>query len=168
MCLAELLIGILLLINPVGFTSVILGLIMASIGIINIVSYFRTDPILAAEQTGLAKGLLLCTAGLFCIFKSSWFISTFPLLTTIYGILILLLGFSKTQWAVDMLRNKQRYCFIAGISAALTLILSILILLNPFASTAVLWTFIAMILIIESVVDIAALIFDKRASGETN
>ena len=38
-----------------------------------------------------------------------------------------------------MLRAKQKYWFVAIISAVLTLVFSALILANPFASTAVLW-----------------------------
>lgn len=41
------------------------------------------------------------------MFQYNWFIATFPLLTILYGILILLTGFFKVQWAMDMIRMKQ-------------------------------------------------------------
>ena len=48
------------------------------------------------------------------------------------------------------------------IGAVCTLLFGILILANPFESTAVLWTFIAVTLIVEAVVDILTLVFGRR------
>lgn len=157
MCIAEILIGVLLLINPVGFTSgviVVMGFAMTVIGIGSLIGYFRSDPEEASRKNGLSKGLLLILTGMFCIFESDWFIVTFPLLTVLYGILTLMTGISKIQWAVDMFRMKQKYWFVAIIGAVLTLVFAILILTDPFASTAILWIFIAVTLIVEAIVDI--------------
>lgn len=100
--------------------------------------------------------------GLFCALKSEWFIATFPLLTVIYGVVTLMTGLSKVQWAIDMLRQKQKYWFVALIGALLTLVFAVLILCNPFSSTAIPWTFIAISLIVEAVMDILAFVFGKR------
>ncbi len=165
MCIAELLIGILLLLNPVGFTSgiiIVLGIGLAILGIVSLINYFRISPEDAAKQSGLAKGLMYCIIGLFCIFKSNWFIVTFPLLTVIYGVMTLLGGIYKIQWAVDLLRMKQKYWFVAIISAVLSIIFAVLIFSNPFATTAVLWTFIAVTLIVESVIDIITFILGRK------
>lgn len=165
MCIAELLVGILLLINPVGFTSgiiIALGIVLALSGLRHTVRYFRQDPQEAAKEDGLVKGLIFLVVGLFCAFKSEWFIATFPILTVIYGVATLLTSIVKVQWAIDMLRQKQKYWFVALIGAALTLILAVLILCNPFSSTAILWSFIAVSLIVEAVMDILAYIFGKK------
>ncbi len=61
----------------------------------------------------------------------------------------------------------------------LTLIVAVVVLRNPFATTAVLWTFTAVSLIVEAVVDLLGLVFEgkgidgfkispKAASGETS
>ena len=165
MCIAELLVGILLLINPIGFTSgiiITLGIILALNGLHCCVRYFREDPEEAAEQGSLVKGLIFLIAGLFCAFKSEWFFATFPVLTVIYGVVTLMTGIRKIQWAFDMLRQKQKYWFVALIGAVLTLTFAILILCNPFSTTAILWTFIAVSLIVEAVVDILTYIFGKK------
>ena len=44
----------------------------------------------------------------------------------------------------------------------LTLTFAVLILCNPFSTTAILWTFIAVSLIVEAVVDILTYIFGKK------
>ena len=165
MCIIEVILGILLLIDPIGFTSgiiIVLGVLLTLLGIRSLVDYFRQDADEASESSGLAKGLLLAILGVFCMFKSGWFIVTFPILTVFYGILTLMTGISKIQWAVDMLRQKQKYWYVAIIGAVLTLVFAILILCNPFSSTTVLWTFIAISLIIEAVVDIFTFLFGKK------
>ena len=111
-CIFEIMVGILLLIDPVGFTSgiiVVFGIVLAVIGAISLFRYFREDAETASQESGLAKGIIFAIFGLFCAFKSEWFMVTFPLLTVLYGILTLVSGVSKVQWAVDMLRAKQKY-----------------------------------------------------------
>lgn len=100
--------------------------------------------------------------GLFCITKSEWFLVTFPVLTVFYGILTLVSGVSKVQWAVDMLRTRQKYWFVEVIGAVLTIVCAVLILTNPFASTDVLWTFIGITMIAEAVVDVAAFVLGRK------
>ena len=71
MSFVEILIGILLLINPVGFTSgiiVALGIVLAIMGLGQIISYFRTDAEEAASGGKLTKGILFAVLGLFCAF----------------------------------------------------------------------------------------------------
>ena len=150
-CIGEILIGALLLINPMGFTSavlILLGIALIAVGAWKILTYFRSEPEAAL--------------GLFCAFRWEWFIITFPVLTVLYGIITLMNGINKVQWAIDLLRLKQKYWFIAMIGAVCTLLFGILILANPFESTAVLWSFIAVTLIVEAVVDILTLVFGRR------
>lgn len=166
MSLIEIVIGILLLINPVGFTSgiiITLGIVLTVMGIGQIIGYFRSEPEEAASGGKLTKGILFIVFGLFCAFKSGWFIATFPVITILYGALILVAGVSKLQEAVDMVRVKQNYWFVALISALLTLLFAVLIIFNPFASTAILWTFIGVTLIVEAVMDIVTFIFAKKS-----
>lgn len=76
--LFELLTGILLLVNPVEFTSIIIiraGAIMAIVDIINIIKYFTSNKKSASNEQYLVKWLLLIAAGVFCVVKSDWFIS---------------------------------------------------------------------------------------------
>lgn len=109
-CLMEILVGILLLINPVGFTSGIIigaGFVLLVTGLISVIKYFRTEPEAAAKNQMLVKGLVALLAGAFCAFKSGWFVVTFPVITLIYGIIILLTGLAKIQRMVDALRMKK-------------------------------------------------------------
>ena len=165
MCLFELIIGILLLIDPIGFTSgiiVVFGIVLMLCGLVNIVKYFRAEPEDAAVKQLLAKGLAELLAGAFCAFQSHWFVITFPVLTLIYGVVILFAGLTKVQWTVDMLRLKRKRWFMAMISAAVSVVCGVVVITSPFSSTAVLWMFTGISLIVEAVFDILAAIFGNK------
>lgn len=165
MSLAELIIGILLLINPVGFTSgiiVTLGVVMLFWGVGSVIKYFCTKPEKAAADRSLEKGLTTLLAGAFCTFRSHWFLATFPVLTWIYGVVILLIGMKKLQWMADSIRLKRSRWFLAGISAAASILCGIVIITSPFRTTALLWMFIGISLIVEAIFDMVGAIFGNR------
>lgn len=167
LAVCEAIIGIVLLVNPIGFTTGIitfLGILLLLFGAVSVVQYFRTMPEAAALEQKLARGLLMALIGLFCIFNSGWFITAFPLLTVIYGAVTLITGIVKIQWTVDMVRVKAQRWFWAGINAALTIVCAVIILCNPFSSAAVLWIFVAATLIVEAILDLIAAIFTKKAA----
>lgn len=159
-CIAELVIGILLLINPVSFTSgiiVLLGVTMLATGILFGYKYFRMDAEEAKKGNMLTFAILLAMMGAFCILRSDWFIATFPILTVIYGIMMLVAGVSKIQTMVDMLRLHNNKWFWAGINAVVSIVCAVVILWSPFTSTAVLWIFAGVSLIVEAVLDIVTI-----------
>ena len=170
-CLLEILVGILLLVNPVGFTSGIIigaGYLLIISGLASIIKYFRTKPEEAEKSQTLVKGLVALLAGAFCAFHSSWFIVTFPVITLIYGVVILITGLAKVQWMVDAIRIKKGKWFLAGISALLSIICGVVIITSPFSSTAVLWMFTGISLIAEAIFDVIAILFGaKQSNGQT-
>lgn len=169
LCLFELIVGILLLINPIGFTTLIIlsaGIVLMIQGMIEIVKYFLTNIKEATLEQTLTKGLLSLLAGGFGVLKTDWFIATFPVLTIIYGVIILVAGVGKIQLTFDMLRQKNNKWFLAAISALLSIVCAVVILKNPFASTTALWVFTGASLIAEGVMDIVTLIMGKRLSEE--
>ena len=89
--------------------------------------------------------------------RSKWFVATFPLLTILYGIGILISGVGKIQWTADMLRFGRKRWYLPAISAVLSLCFAAVILFNPFETTAVLWSFTGAVLIVEAVFDIIAI-----------
>ncbi|MCD7855117.1 MAG: DUF308 domain-containing protein [Clostridiales bacterium] len=156
----ECVLGIILLINPVGVTKAIIisaGIISLVYALVNIIYYFKLDPMTASLRQCMFKGLFAAIFGGFCVCRSEWFIATFPVFTIIYGIGILISGLFKVQAAADLMRFKQSWGIVA-FSAAVSIIFSVVILANPFASTAALWMFVGLTLILASVIDIASLI----------
>ena len=152
----ELIVGILLMVNPVGFTTGIImaiGCILIIVGIIQIVQYFRCPPAESFLKKSLAVGILLLMIGVWCLARTDWFVNLFPLLTTLYGVVILVSGVFKLQGMVDMIRLHRTWTWNA-VTAAVTLVIAALILANPFATTNALWFFIGITLIIQAIVDL--------------
>lgn len=168
MLIAEIVTGILLLINPMGFTSgiiIIFGILLIILGICSIVSYFRTEVMEAARESGFAKGLILICGGLLCVFNNLWLSFITFSLAILYGTIILIAGINKLQWMMDMIRQKKKFWYAALISALLSLAFAALILINPFTAAEVLWTFIAVSLIVAAVVDLLTLILSGLNPG---
>ena len=164
MCVLEILVGVLLLLDPTGFTSSIIiaaGAALILYGVISIVRYFRADAAEGALCQSLFKGLLLLLGGLFCVLRSRWFVDTFPLLTILYGIGLLISGVGKIQWMADMIRFGRKCWYLPAISAVLSLIFAAIILCSPTA----LWSFLGIVLIVEAVFDIVAIALGGKHKG---
>ena len=164
MCVLEILVGVLLLMDPTGFTSFIIiaaGAALILYGVISIVRYFRADAAEGALRQNLFKGLLLLLGGLFCVLRSKWFVDTFPLLTILYGIGLLISGVGKIQWMADMIRFGRKRWYLPAISAVLSLIFATIILCSPTA----LWSFLGIVLIVEAVFDIVAIALGGKHKG---
>lgn len=168
LCLLELIVGILLFIDPAGFASGIFiaaGILIMLLGIAEIVQYFRMPPEEAFFRQPLVKGLVFVGIGAFFAFCSEWILLTFPILTVIYGIGILLSGLVKIQLAVDLFRWKSKKWFLPALSAVLSIVCGVLILWNPFASTTVLWSLAGVMLIAAAVFDAVTIILNHRQKG---
>lgn len=162
MFLGELVVGILLLINPLGFTKTIIigiGICFTVMGILQIIKYFQTHILDILREHSLSNGLILTVFGVFCVFWSDWFIATFPVLTVIYGVIILITGLKKVEWMVTALRLKRKYWYVTGINALLTIVFSVVVIGNPFSTITILWQFTGIMLIIEAIFDIVSIVF---------
>lgn len=169
LCIIEVAVGILLLIEPVRFTS---GIIIACGGamllwsLVCVIRYFRMEATAAAESKLLTKGLILLLVGGFCILKSQWFLSAIPMLTILYGTVILVSGLWKIQWTVDLLRTRKVRWFLAAISAVISLVCAVIILSDPFPSTDLLWIFTGVSLVCEAFLDIITFLLSGKKAPE--
>ncbi len=164
-CILQAVVGVLLLIDPVGFTAIIIkaiGAFLIVTGIISMIKYFRT-PVQEASRTQLlTKGLLMALLGAFGMFGTNWLLVTFPVLTILYGVILLVIGVSKIQLVVDAVRRKENNWFWGVISAIITLACAGVVILNPFSSTAALWMFTGISIIVDAIFDLATLVFVKE------
>lgn len=53
------------------------------------------------REQGLARGLTAIALGVFCAVQTRQVISAFPVLTVLYGVVLLVTGLYKTQAVVD-------------------------------------------------------------------
>lgn len=170
MCIIELVVGILLLINPIRFTASIIiavGIACMAVGLLNVIRYFRSSREEAAASQLLVRGLLALLVGAFCAFKPRWFIATLPMIAIFYGVAVLISGLSKVQIAVDMFRAKNSKWWWSAISAVIFIICAVIIIANPFSSTVALWLFTGIFLIIGAVFDAITLIVSHKNKEST-
>lgn len=160
----ELLVGILLLVNPENFTAGILvvgGILLCLLGLRYVIRYFRSCAEEAAARNDLTAGLCCIVAGCFCSFGSQLIMDAFSMLTVIYGVAILVTSLEEIQSAVDLLRLRHSRWWLAGISALVSLVCAVVILYDPFRSMDALWTFTGVTLIVEAVMDVVVIIFSR-------
>ena len=79
---------------------------------------------------------------------------------------ILVTGITKLQWTIDIIRMKRSKWFWMAISAAISILCGITVITNPFSTTAVLWMFIGISLIVDAVFDMLGGIFGNREKRE--
>ena len=153
-------VGILLLINPVGFTMGIIkaaGVLLILLGILDIVRYFRTPAPEAAKGQNLYSGLVSLALGCFCVFRAEWFVAVFPVLAVVYGILQVLLGLRYMQRAVDALRLHIPLWYLRCINAVISILFGMIIITNPAMTMLSIWVFTGLTMIIEGVFEAVAL-----------
>ncbi|MGM9522376.1 MAG: HdeD family acid-resistance protein [Oscillospiraceae bacterium] len=165
----EAVVGVLLLIDPVGFTAGIItafGILLIVLGAFQIIGYFRSSPDDGVKSQGMSKGLLEIFAGLFCALRAKWFILTFPVLTILYGVATLAAGATKVEIMVDQIRLKRKKWIWSGVGSLVTILCAVIILLDPFTSTSVMWIFVAVALIVEAFVDVLSLCLSGKSADE--
>ncbi len=161
LCAIEILVGVLLLINPIGFTSGIIigaGVVLALGGLASVILYFMSAPAEGVASQRLFRGLVMVMGGLLCITQYQWIITAFPLLTVIYAGWMLVLAAMKVQQMADMLRLGSGRWYMPAIAAGLAAVLAIIIILNPFGAVNAVWTFAGISLIAEAVVELVGAI----------
>ena len=158
-------VGILLLANPVTFGMVIVkiaGILLALLGLVDIVRYLRTKPEEAAKGHRFYSGAVSITAGCFCFFATEWFIQVFPVLAVLYGLLQVMLGFRKLQDTMDALRLKESDWYFQAISSAVFLLCGFVTVLNPGMTAVSIWVFTGVAMIVEGALGVMSLVMKKH------
>lgn len=170
LALGELVLGILLLVNPMGLASVVIilaGVLMIALGGYHLVRYIRLPREKAAETWNLATGTGLITVGITAIANQHWLVQMFGTLAAVYGIMTTVISFMKLQIAVDALRWKRPYWYLMAISFAVTAILAALLFIQPFAESTV-WIFAGIVLLVLAVLDGVYFILGRQHRGSAD
>ena len=162
-------IGVLLLVNPILFSVMILrvaGGLLAILGIYDLIKYFKANPEEAAKGSGFYSGLVMVTAGLFCLFRADTLLEAFPVLAVLYGIFQIVLGYRKLQRMVDALRFRDPLWWMKAVSAGLSLIFGYLIAFNPEMTWMSIWVFTGITMILEGIFDGVAMVTRQQNEKE--
>ncbi len=135
-----------------------LGIIMCAFGVLRFISYFAKSKEEAVGSFAIVQSTALLGFGILFI------IATDPirtLLNILLGIILIISGVLKLQYAVDLIRLKAKLWWISFLGAVLTIALGIIIFI--FYGAAWLMLFTGISFMVNGVVDLAiVLILDKE------
>lgn len=155
--LLSIILGIILMVFP-GMTTqlvcAILGGIAILFGLSRVMRYFQQHSIYPEFLQGdLLSGLLCTGAGLFIALRPEIVVSLIPI---IFGMFILAGGISGMVRAMDARRAGYAHWAIPMVLAVLALALSLMLMINPFASIKITVMVIGGCLIYEGITDLIA------------
>ncbi len=160
----ELLLGILLLVNPIGLTTAVLigvGILLIVLGIYNLFHYIRLPREEACKTWDLAMGAGFIALGILTITHQPWLVQILGTLTTLYGALTLVLAFMKLQITVDAVRSSRPRWQIMACSFLVVAAMSVLLLVSVLPESAV-WIVTGIVLIILAFADTVYYILGRK------
>lgn len=152
-------IGMILIIWP-GTTAKIvnymLSVAFAAGGVYNLGMYFKKDVVRGAKSFDLSAGIVLLAIALFLALNPKFVVSILPV---VLGSVLFISGAIKFQNAVDVARTGyKRWPFIMLLSLV-TIVIAVVILINPFDTGKVLMVIIGVALVYSGLSDLVAVFF---------
>ncbi|WP_287387142.1 HdeD family acid-resistance protein [Lachnospira sp.] len=156
--IALIVVGVYLIIEPMGAQIVIcriFGALFLVWGVLRVITYFKTDKSVIFASFGLVQGLTLIFLGLFFIINPVEIAAFFGI---ILSIVVMINGVLMIQYAIELKRLNSPSWWLEILSGILMLILGVVALVNPFATSATLMVFIGVILIYEGIVNLVSVL----------
>ncbi len=171
-CLIEIVVGVLLLVNASALISYILilaGAFIAASGVISGIKYFVSPVDDGEKAQTLTKALVSISIGAFLLVNNDIVSKAAGIITFVFGAVILYAGYVKLQKAFDKIRRKQFFA-VALVSALVTIACAALVLFV--IKENIIWIFIGISLIVEAAVDLADMVSftiseKKKASAKS-
>ena len=170
MMLLEVAIGIFLLINPEGLTTVVVicfGVFLMIAGLIGLIRYLKQRKKRENSVFSLIWAIILMALGIFAISGHSLIISLFAFIAIFYGVILLISGIFKVITYISARKALELVSAFSIISAIFSVILGGVILVNPFETTHILFVFSGIAILVSAAFDLMALILIIRAGKKT-
>lgn len=126
--------GVFLFIKPLELIETLLkviGIILLIGGLFDFMNYFRLSSEDRIIDYTLMKGIMEITTSILFIFKSDVLSSVFPILL---GLIIIFINIFKLEVAINLKKFDEKNSLIGVIISVLSIILGIVIILNPFST----------------------------------
>lgn len=160
--LALVLLGALFVIFPESSGTIICyatGAVLCAWGIIQLIVYFSSANTVAFGSFGLVYGAILAILGASILIQPNFLKS---MLTLAFGLIVVADAVLKLQYAIDLMRIQAAGWLAVLITAILMAIAGVIVVLNPFATAAVLTMFVGIVLIVDGVADLATTAYISR------
>lgn len=130
--------GVFLIIKPDEILKTliqVMGIILLLCGAIDFMSYFKMSDEEKLFNYGIIKGILELCIGILFIFKFAALVDIFSI---IIGLIIIFINLFKLQLSLNLKQIENTNWFIGVIISTISLILGIVIILDPFGTTKLL------------------------------
>ncbi len=161
----ELVLGILLLINPTGLTSVVvivIGILLILLGLYHLFHYVRLPREEASHTWKLATGTGIMTIGIVTVANQGWLVEIVGAAASLYGIILLTFAFMKLQIMVDAIRGGRKQWYMMAACFLSSAILATLLFTGAFTAPFV-WIFSGILLIMTAILGIVYFLLGRRS-----
>ena len=159
--LFEIAVGVMLLINPEGFTKVViivLGVLLLILSIVFFVNFLRAKNEAAGGTDALVGAIICLIIGLLCVIFSQQMLGFLETLSIIYGIILFVFGLNKIVLFFAAKNEGAMSSWLNVIGGVLALVLGVVIVLYPRDATLTVWMITGIGLLLEAVIDIISVI----------
>ncbi|MCR5004994.1 MAG: DUF308 domain-containing protein [Clostridiales bacterium] len=169
LAVAEIALGILLLISPSGFTMAVViavNIILIISGLVNVVEYLRLPKEEAMQTWKFSSGAAGITLGVLGIIYRQQILQEFGMLVVVYGITILLFAFLKLQIAVDAMRAHIHVWYLMCFSFLATTGIGLLLFFKVIKEEKTAWLVTGIALIGIAIFDAVYFILGHKPDGK--
>lgn len=136
-----------------------IGIAFCVWGVLRLITYFRISKEEVLSSFGLVQGVTLIAFGVFFVMRPEA-ISVF--FGTALSIVIIVDGILKLQYGIEFFHMKSGYWWIELIGAFVMVIMGIIALCNPFATTSALMIFVGIVFMVEGLWDLVSIVRISR------
>lgn len=154
--------GVRLLTAPADFSGsavIAFGVALLVLGAVCLYWALTLKGLMLPYKTGLFLGIVQLILGVVCIVWHENIVLTFPTFAQIYGVIMVIMGVSKLGDYFILKANGLRRHWLWMVAAILTIVLGVVIVLNPFETVELAWTYTGYMLIFTGVYDLFLFIF---------
>ena len=162
--IAIIVLGLLMTVFPASSAAIIfraIGILLSAWGILKLITYFASSNTAVFSSFALVQGSALLGFGVFFIVRPE---ALEGVLTLVLGVVLLISGVLKLQYAVDFLRLKGELWWVPFAGALVTIGLGALVFFNPFSATKWLMLFIGISFMVNGVWDLLSVLLLSQES----
>ena len=143
----------------------LLGGALIVMGVFQLISFLRGERLGFYNKFVMMMGIVLVLLGIWICAQPRIVLSIIPV---VVGIIVLIHGLMDIQYTLDIKKAGREKWWIALIAAALTLIVGLLLVLNPFTAYEITMVLLGVAMLYDGGSDLALLLFSYLAQRDTD
>ena len=171
--IVEIIVGIFLIVDPIRFTFALvrfIGIVLMILGFVFLIRFLTGTKSNVVDENGrsvtanpitLIVAIIAMILGAILAFATVWIMGLIGVAAIIFGICLVIFGILKIKNFADKKKANLPASPISIVGAILSVVLGIIIVVNPFTAVNTVWIVAGIALIVTAVVDIVSLIMGR-------